>query len=333
MAANHTNILLRPMTLPDFTDVHRLIREFDESSIGHAGLTLEEMRSDWLGRARFELERDAVIAVTPAGETVGFSAVFEYRDPPVRPFLWGVVAPPYRGQGIGATLLEWSIDRARKAIPHVPDEARVVLQATAFGAHEFTKHALTRHGFSYAGSFYAMRITLDTAPEPAKFPDGIRLITYADRPDPRMFAYVYGHSFADHRGWLIRWTMEHPLHRVNDLLSWPDTDPTLIFFLMDGDMPVGLLTVHPSDEDDPDYAHTHWLAIMPGYRRQGLARQLLQHAFVTAHALGRKGLTLNVDASSLTNAVHLYESAGMHAKYQWDSYHLELRSGIEYTRQ
>ncbi|MCC6567368.1 MAG: GNAT family N-acetyltransferase, partial [Chloroflexi bacterium] len=124
MAANHTNILLRPMTLPDFTDVHRLIREFDESSIGHAGLTLEEMRSDWLGRARFELERDAVIAVTPAGETVGFSAVFEYRDPPVRPFLWGVVAPPYRGQGIGATLLEWSIDRARKAIPHVPDEAR-----------------------------------------------------------------------------------------------------------------------------------------------------------------------------------------------------------------
>ncbi|NOG50074.1 MAG: hypothetical protein HND48_12025 [Chloroflexi bacterium] len=97
---NHTNILLRPMTLPDFTDVHRLIREFDESSIGHAGLTLEEMRSDWLGRARFGAgTRRGHRCDAKTGETVGFSAVFEYRDPPVRPFLWGVVAPPYRGAG------------------------------------------------------------------------------------------------------------------------------------------------------------------------------------------------------------------------------------------
>lgn len=331
--ATPTEVSLRPMTMADFADVHRLTCEYDLATIGHAGVSLDEMRDEWLGRPRFELERDAIVVATPSGEIVGFATVFEYLNPPVRPLMWGLVAPAHRGKGIGARIIEWSVERARKAIPRVPDEARVVLQATVFGTDAITKRVLTRHGFYYAGSFYAMRIDLNTAPEPARFPEGIRLITYADRPDPRMFAYVYGHSFADHRGWLIKWTMEHPQRRVNDMLGWSDTDPNLIFFLMDGDLPAGLLTVHPSDEDDPDYAHTHWLAIMPGYRRQGLARQLLQHAFVTAHALGKKGLTLNVDASSLTNAVRLYESAGMSVKHQWDSYHLELRPGVEYTRQ
>jgi ribosomal protein S18 acetylase RimI-like enzyme len=58
---------------------------------------------------------------------------------------------------------------------------------------------------------------------------------------------------------------------------------------------------------------------------------LLRQAFVTFQQMGRAGVGLGVDASSLTGATRLYERAGMRVVLRFDMYEKELRNGIEMT--
>jgi ribosomal protein S18 acetylase RimI-like enzyme len=72
---------------------------------------------------------------------------------------------------------------------------------------------------------------------------------------------------------------------------------------------------------------------MPDYRRQGLATQLLYLAYQLARAMGKTRVGLSVDASSLTGAQKLYEKAGMQVEMVYNAYDLEIRPGVELTKQ
>jgi ribosomal protein S18 acetylase RimI-like enzyme len=89
----------------------------------------------------------------------------------------------------------------------------------------------------------------------------------------------------------------------------------------------------PESEEFRDTAYIQQLAVLPKYRRRGLALALLHVAFNEAFKRGLKGVSLGVDAASLTNAVALYERAGMSIAAQYDAYELELRPGEELTKQ
>ncbi|MCU0475515.1 MAG: GNAT family N-acetyltransferase [Anaerolineae bacterium] len=57
------------------------------------------------------------------------------------------------------------------------------------------------------------------------------------------------------------------------------------------------------DDEYPDVGYVASLAVLPAYRKRGLAYALLKRSFVALHALGRQSVTLGVDGSSLTGAV------------------------------
>ena len=59
----------------------------------------------------------------------------------------------------------------------------------------------------------------------------------------------------------------------------------------------------------------------------------LAHAFYELYQRDRRKVALGVDATSLTNATHLYESAGMRVVRQYDTYHKELRPGKDLSTQ
>ena len=66
------------------------------------------------------------------------------------------------------------------------------------------------------------------------------------------------------------------------------------------------------------------LGVLREWRRRGIGRALLLHAF---HEFKRRGLPragLGVDAESLTGANRLYESAGMHVVRQLDFFEKQL---------
>ena len=68
------------------------------------------------------------------------------------------------------------------------------------------------------------------------------------------------------------------------------------------------------------------------YRKQGLGSALLNHALAVYQARGNSGVALDVDASSLTNAVALYERAGMRVAVRRDLYQKILREGEDLSR-
>ena len=54
-----------------------------------------------------------------------------------------------------------------------------------------------------------------------------------------------------------------------------------------------------------------WLGVRRPWRRRGLGRALLVHAFRELHARGAERVGLGVDAQNATGATRLYESVGM----------------------
>jgi ribosomal protein S18 acetylase RimI-like enzyme len=56
---------------------------------------------------------------------------------------------------------------------------------------------------------------------------------------------------------------------------------------------------------------------------------LLRHSFAEFYKRGWRTAGLDVDASSLTGALKLYERAGMHVARRFDRFEKELRPGKE----
>jgi ribosomal protein S18 acetylase RimI-like enzyme len=71
------------------------------------------------------------------------------------------------------------------------------------------------------------------------------------------------------------------------------------------------------------------LGVKREFRKRGLASAMLGHAFAAHQARGADAIALGVDASSLTNAVALYERTGMSVYSQRDSYEKVLREGVD----
>ncbi|QFT87491.1 Mycothiol acetyltransferase [Bacillus sp. THAF10] len=66
------------------------------------------------------------------------------------------------------------------------------------------------------------------------------------------------------------------------------------------------------------------LGVKRAYRKHGIGKALLLHAFATAYQRNQKTILLYVDSDSLTNANRLYEHVGMKAHSQTAVYVKEL---------
>ncbi|MBK8027269.1 MAG: GNAT family N-acetyltransferase [Chloroflexi bacterium] len=77
--------------------------------------------------------------------------------------------------------------------------------------------------------------------------------------------------------------------------------------------------------DDPTFAWIGTLGVLARARRRGLGDALLRTSFARFHERGYTRAGLGVDAENTTNALALYERAGMYAHRTTLSYLKELR--------
>ncbi|HIE55100.1 MAG TPA: GNAT family N-acetyltransferase [Chromatiaceae bacterium] len=75
------------------------------------------------------------------------------------------------------------------------------------------------------------------------------------------------------------------------------------------------------------------LGVTRPYRQRGLGLALLQHSFRQLYQRGQKGVSLGVDADSLTGATRLYEKAGMTVHRRYLEFSKLLRPGRDITTQ
>lgn len=106
------------------------------------------------------------------------------------------------------------------------------------------------------------------------------------------------------------------------LVDTESFDPSLWFLAWDGDEPAGVAICRVREV----VGWVQILGVRRRWRRHGLGRALLLHAFDEFRRRGYERAGLGVDAESLTGANRLYESVGMRVARQLDFYEKQLPS-------
>lgn len=143
--------------------------------------------------------------------------------------------------------------------------------------------------------------------------------------------------FRDHWGFV-------QLDFEQDLAAWehwvdndPHFDADLWFLAVEraspseegGDVIAGVCLCTAFMPEDPDMAYVESLGVQRAWRRQGLGLAMLHHAFGVFYRRGKRRVSLDVDAESLTGATRLYEKAGMHTQRKHVVYEFVVREGRE----
>jgi GNAT superfamily N-acetyltransferase len=210
-----------------------------------------------------------------------------------------------------AELLEWAESRAREK-----DARRAFI--FAWSTDEPLNGAAERAGFRLVRHSYRMQISLDGTADPPSWPQGLTVRTH--RPgDERTFYDVHQETFED--------SWEHERFPYEEWVHWflapPLFDPGLWFLAEGGGEAAGIAICHGRPEA-PDLGWVGILGVRRPWRRRGLGRALLLHAFEEFRGRGLARAGLGVDAESLTGAHRLYENVGMHVAARSNFYEKPL---------
>lgn len=327
---------LRPFTELDYPALSSLYMQHDMEFVGDTNFTEELLRADHASKLNFDPAKSIQIAELVDGTVVGAAVLSANQAIPVRPGLWIMALPDYAERVI-TSLLEWGITAATdEVIPRVPEHARVVLQTAAHSKNTRAAERFIARGMTSNRAFYSMLIRFEGVRPPLPLmPDGVKIVTFADHPNVEDFARAVKQGFADHRGAVAETPLSSYVDRMTAIMKESRFDPSLYWVALDADTGAlaGVCTSYLESDEFAECGYIHQLAVLPDYRRRGLAVAMLHTAFGEHFRRGRKGVSLGVDAASLTNAVAMYERAGMSVAARWDVYELELRPGEELSKQ
>lgn len=171
--------------------------------------------------------------------------------------------------------------------------------------------ALEEHGYSFARRSERMEIDLRGPIEHPVWPEGISVRTF-EPGDERLFFDLQHEAFRD---------MWEPMEEsYEEWAHWhlgpSRLVPDLWFVAEAGSESCGVAICHPHETVD-DLGWVAVLAVRSEWRRRGIARALLLHAFERFRERGLARAGLGVDSDSITGANTLYESVGMRATRQF----------------
>ncbi len=321
-------ITCRPATTADAERVAALWNDRSEATRGERPSTPKRVLRLW-NHPKFDLSTDSLLVFAPDGALIGYAHVRDVKDPPVDIFSGCSVHPNHDGSDwLWNALFAWTEKEARRVIPKAPPDARIALVAGVSDEDVIEQRALERHGFEHSRTFHRMTTGFEGPAEPAVLPDGIAIRTFKPGADDEALVAAYREAFAGHYG-----RLEQPFEV--DLAEWQhwmredDFDPSLWFLacdMADGTI-AGFCSCYAAAPGDPKLALIDELGVRPAWRRRGIGRALLLHAFGELATRGIQGAVLNVDTGNRSGAPALYERAGMRSIRANHTYVKELRPG------
>jgi ribosomal protein S18 acetylase RimI-like enzyme len=292
--------------------------------------TLEELRFA-LQNPLEQPEQNYFVAVAPDGQIIGMSECYYEADAHTS-YCFCYLLPSHRGRGVGTRLFEWSEMRLMTLMQpdidaHTDDLPPLIIKRVIDSQDAAGIDLIGRAGYHYARSFYTMVAELGEQHDaPLSLPDGIVIRRY-DPAHLTLYYETHQETFEDHWG-----SHREPYDEwERELVQRVGSDPTSYWqSAWDGDQIAGVVLARPfGDEND-----LGWLSILGvrrAYRRRGVGDALLRATFAAFRTQGFARVGLGVDASSLTNAVALYERAGMAIKHRRDVYQRVVGGAIPIT--
>ena len=299
---------LRPPTVDDIPTIVGFLNTTSQACEGVDSSSEEEMRL-WLTSPTNDPKENVRLAYDADG-LVGYADVDPRGSAPNRWWCEIEIDPTTDADAAGAALIAWAEQRAR--------EQPGILAPYVSTANTTVKRLLEERDFRLVRHSYRMEIDLGTELDEPEWREGIELRTIRAGRERRVWE-VQEEIFED--------SWAHTPTPYDEWLHWmhdnPSFDPTLWFLAYDGDelAAICLCRIHARE---PDLGWVNILGTRRPWRRQGLGRALLLHAFAVFRERGFRRVGLGVDATSLTGANRLYEKAGMRVVRQWDFYEKEL---------
>jgi mycothiol synthase len=293
---------VRPLRTDDAAAVAELLAEDERHFGAQPRLSAQDIRAWWL---RTDLERDSWL-LEEAGTAIGGGWLDRLTD---HAFAGACVRPAAKGRGLGS----WLVDTTEQ---HARDLAFDLIRNVTNGSDEAARALFESRGFHEARRHYDMAIELDDEPPPPVMPDGLEIETFqaADArafhaASSESFAQEWGHTTMEFEAW---WEM-----RSND----PAFDPSLWFLVRDGDE---VAAVARCEGGRHGGGYVGMLGVRKPWRRRGLGKALLLHAFREFRDRGYERASLGVDSENPTGATRLYESVGMRVQNMFMTFEKEL---------
>jgi mycothiol synthase len=311
----HSGVAIRPFRWENLFVVHQLIvrsADTDQSDWRPSLNELEHM----LRLPGYDAEMNCFVAFAPDGELVGYSYVDTGADPTSGQF-WGLgaVHPDFRRRGIGTVLLQTADARALEwANTEIPMERPAYIQRPFVASETGTMALLTTAGHHEIRRSYTMLIDLresvvaPSLPADGALTDGITLRPFVRDQHGRAVHAALEEAFRDHWG---HTDMPYDTWAQN-FFEHPNFDPSLWLVAYDGAEIAGVCMSRAQSKDQPTIGFIPLLGVRRPWRKRGLGLALLKLSFQTLRAYGFAQATLGVDAQNTSNAVALYERAGMH---------------------
>jgi mycothiol synthase len=313
-----TQITLRHFRWDDLEGAVEAINASQAALGNEFRTTVDELRRE-MTEPGYQAERDGFVFTTNEGRIIGFGDV-EVTENGGGVYPRCYIHPDYLRRGLGAEYVRAVQAHALEINQHLPADAPVFVQHNDLANNVGFTTLMERDSYQVVRRFY--RMSIDELPETAPaLPEGLTLRPFDVERDAHAVYEAVDEAFHDHWGYV-----SHPFEMWQHYtINKEDFDPTLWLIAYDGDEVAGVCLCSVVDESQPDLGFVNTLAVRRAWRRRGLGETLLRRAFVMFHERGFKRVGLGVDASSKTNAVSLYERAGMHVSQRWAAYRKVLR--------
>jgi mycothiol synthase len=311
------------MRPPQDDDADEVVAFANEECVAFIGVPVID--ADWLRRRwtapGVDRDLDFAVVESASGKLCGFLSV-ESEPPFTEVFALGIVAPDFHGLGLGCAIVTETERRARRFEALADPSARMVIHAGTLAGEPRVAALMSSRGYREVRRFELRRVDFAGEPPPPADVEGITVRGF--RPEESRQLYrAHVEAFADHWG-EGQETYEDFRHH---LLDASDYDAGLWFVAWDRDELAGYIAAQEKSREDPARGYISLLGVRRPYRRRGLGKALLLHAFGALHARGLRGADLHVDADSLTGATGLYAKVGMSAHPRFATWEKELRPG------
>ena len=276
----------RPIRSDEAPAVAALIDEDEVSSGFRSRLGREDVADIW---AHTDLEHDSWLfeeegRIVAAGGGQLHAGTY---------FARGCVSPAAKGRGLGTVLLDISEERAKA-------HGVSTVHQVALGPDDAARRMLESRGYHEVRRHYAMTIELDELPPEPALPAGLSISTVRAQDLESWYAAM-NEIFAEEWGFELEpfdeWSQRHAAD-----------DHTLWFLVREEDEIAAILQ---GTENRRGGGLVNWVGVRLPWRRRGLGRALLLHAFGEFRRRGAQRVGLGVDSENPTGATRLYESVGM----------------------